>query len=156
MFDLGWSKLALIAVIALVVIGPRELPQVMRTLGTWTRKARALARDFQNGFDQMLREAELEQMRQSVAEVGRDLNPAGEIGELLSNPIETDPRRAQPHHPPRWPLAAEPPEASAAASTAPLSEPPHAVAKEITASSEAKAETSGADKVLPEDAVPPR
>ena len=60
MFDFAWSELALIAVIALVVIGPKDLPRVMRIVGQWTRRARAIAREFQGSLDQMMRESELD------------------------------------------------------------------------------------------------
>ncbi|HKW55395.1 MAG TPA: Sec-independent protein translocase protein TatB, partial [Stellaceae bacterium] len=66
MFDFAWSELAVIAVIALVVIGPKDLPRVMRTVGLWMGKARAIAREFQSSLDQMIRESELEEMRKSV------------------------------------------------------------------------------------------
>jgi sec-independent protein translocase protein TatB len=66
MFDIGWSEMAVVALIALLVIGPKELPNTMRMVGRWTRKARALTREFRSGFDEMVREAELEDVRKSV------------------------------------------------------------------------------------------
>ena len=66
MFDFAWSELALIAVVALVVIGPKDLPRAMRLAGMWVRKARAMAREFQGSLEQMVREAELEDVRQTV------------------------------------------------------------------------------------------
>jgi len=62
MFDigLGWMEMAVIALLVLVVIGPKELPRVMRSVAHWVRKARGLAREFQSGVDEMIREAELE------------------------------------------------------------------------------------------------
>ncbi|MCS6987670.1 MAG: Sec-independent protein translocase protein TatB [Sphingomonadaceae bacterium] len=62
MFDLGWSELLLIGAVALVVIGPRELPQALRWLGRMTGKARAMTRHVRAGFDEMVRQAELEEM----------------------------------------------------------------------------------------------
>ena len=59
MFDFAWSELALIAVVALVVIGPKDLPRVLKTVGKWVRKARAIAREFQGSLEQMVNEAEL-------------------------------------------------------------------------------------------------
>ena len=49
MFDIGWSEMAVVALIALLVIGPKELPNTMRMVGRWTRKARALTREFRSG-----------------------------------------------------------------------------------------------------------
>ena len=66
MFDIGWSEMAVIALIALIVIGPKELPQAMRAASKWVRKARALAREFQSGVDEMIREADLEDARKAV------------------------------------------------------------------------------------------
>ena len=62
MFDIGYSELLLIAVVALVVIGPKDLPNVMRTVGKWVGKARGMARHFRSGLDTMIREAEFEDM----------------------------------------------------------------------------------------------
>ena len=62
MFDIGYSELLMIAVVALVVIGPKDLPNVMRTVGKWVGTARGMARHFRSGLDTMMREAELEEM----------------------------------------------------------------------------------------------
>ena len=51
MFDIAWSELGVIAVVALVVIGPKDLPRVLRTMGQWTSKARSMAREFQSGLE---------------------------------------------------------------------------------------------------------
>lgn len=66
MLDIGWSELALVAVLALVIIGPKDLPGVMRTIGQWTRKARGITREFQSSIDEMVREAELEDARKAI------------------------------------------------------------------------------------------
>jgi len=59
MFDLGWGKLVVIALIALVVIGPKELPAVLRTVGQWMAKIRRMAAEFQGQFNEAMREAEM-------------------------------------------------------------------------------------------------
>src|SRR4051812_8003611 len=64
MFDVAPTELMLVAVVALVVIGPKDLPRVMRTVGNWVGRARGVARHFKIGFDAMMREAELEEMEQ--------------------------------------------------------------------------------------------
>ena len=69
MFDIAWSELALIGVVALIVIGPKDLPRVMRSLGQWTRRARAMAAEFQRNLDEMMREAELDDIRREVEKV---------------------------------------------------------------------------------------
>ena len=58
--------MALIALVALIVIGPKELPKAMRSATKWIRKARSLAREFQSGVDDMVREADLEDARKAI------------------------------------------------------------------------------------------
>ncbi len=62
MFDIAPTELLIVAVVALVVIGPKDLPRVMRTVGHWAGRARGMARHFRSGLDAMMREAELEDM----------------------------------------------------------------------------------------------
>ncbi|MFC3677460.1 Sec-independent protein translocase protein TatB [Ferrovibrio xuzhouensis] len=69
MFDIAWSELGVVAVVALVVIGPKDLPKVLRTMGQWTSKARSMAREFQSGLDDMVREAELDDLRKAAKQV---------------------------------------------------------------------------------------
>tara|TARA_R110000868_G_scaffold96110_11_gene264385 strand:- start:3132 stop:3506 length:375 start_codon:yes stop_codon:yes gene_type:complete len=69
MFDLGWSELLLVAVLAIVFIGPKDLPRVMRTLGQYIGKMRAMAREFQNSFEDLARETEMEELRKQVADL---------------------------------------------------------------------------------------
>ena len=78
MFDIAWSELGVIAVVALVVIGPKDLPKVLRTVGQWTAKARSMAREFQSGIDDMVREAELDELRKAAKQV-TDLSLESEI-----------------------------------------------------------------------------
>ena len=63
LLDFGWSELMLIGIVALVVIGPKDLPRALRVAGFWVRKARTLSREFQSSVEQMVREAELDEMR---------------------------------------------------------------------------------------------
>ncbi len=62
MFDIDSSELALIAVVALLAIGPKDLPRVLRTVGQWVGRARGMARHVRAGFDTMVRESEIEEM----------------------------------------------------------------------------------------------
>ena len=62
MFDIAPTELLIVAIVALVVIGPKDLPRVMRTVGHWVGRARGMARHFRSGLDTMMREAELEEM----------------------------------------------------------------------------------------------
>src|SRR4051794_41237811 len=69
MFDIGWSELVVIAVVALIAIGPKELPAVLRTVGQWMRKARKMASEFQGQFQEAMREAEMADLKKSFDEV---------------------------------------------------------------------------------------
>src|SRR5271154_6985592 len=69
MFDIGWSEFVLIAVVALIAIGPKELPGVLRMVGQWIRKARKMASEFQGQFNEAMREAEMADLKQSFDEV---------------------------------------------------------------------------------------
>ncbi|WP_192498967.1 Sec-independent protein translocase protein TatB [Skermanella pratensis] len=78
MLDIGWSELLVIMVVALLVIGPKDLPKVLKTVGIWVRKARMLTRDFQNSVDEMIRDADLEDVRRQATEL-RNLNLTKEV-----------------------------------------------------------------------------
>ena len=69
MFDISWTEFLLIGIVALIVIGPKELPAVMRTVGQWTRKIRNMAADFQRQFEREMREAELADLKKQVDDV---------------------------------------------------------------------------------------
>src|ERR1700692_1317009 len=69
MFDIGWSEFVLIAVVALIVIGPKELPGVLRMVGQWMGKARKMAAEFQGQFQEAMREAEMADLQKSFEEV---------------------------------------------------------------------------------------
>lgn len=105
MFDFAWSELALIAVVALVVIGPKDLPRVMRVVGQWTRRARAIAREFQGSLDQMMREAELDEVKRHIDrassfdvdhEIRRTVDPTGDLQRSLSEPVLANPMADPP------------------------------------------------------------
>src|SRR5262252_9264547 len=95
LFDLGMSELLLIGVVALVVIGPKDLPKALRVAGFWVRKARTLSREFQSSVEQMVREAELDEMRQQLKkateidlekEFRQTIDPSGSLAESLKPP----------------------------------------------------------------------
>src|SRR5262245_57036123 len=93
MFDIGWSEMLIIGVVALVVIGPKELPGALKTFAYWTKQARKLAREFQSGVDEMIRQAELDEAKQAVEEarrkIARDVeesvDPTGEVKQALTD-----------------------------------------------------------------------
>lgn len=93
MFDIGWSEMLIVAAIALIVVGPKELPKVLRTLRAGVARARAMVRDFQSGVDELVREAELGEVRKDVESLAREelsgefddwSDPTGEFGDTPS------------------------------------------------------------------------
>jgi sec-independent protein translocase protein TatB len=95
LFDIGWPELMLIGVVALVVIGPKDLPRALRIAGYWVRKARTLSREFQSSVEQMIREAELDDMRQELKkatefdiekEFHTAIDPDGSLAEAVKPP----------------------------------------------------------------------
>src|SRR3984893_19550485 len=73
MFDISWTEFLLIGDVALIVIGPKELPGVLRTLGQWTRKVRSMAADFQGQFQEAMREAEMADLKMQVDDIAHDI-----------------------------------------------------------------------------------
>jgi sec-independent protein translocase protein TatB len=97
MFDIGWGELLVIGIVALVVIGPKELPGVVRTLGQTMAKLRRMAADFQNQFNEAMREAELTQLTDLKKDAEKlvesatsavTFNPVEKAGEELKKAIE--------------------------------------------------------------------
>jgi sec-independent protein translocase protein TatB len=95
LFDLGMSELLVIGVVALIVIGPKDLPKALRVAGFWVKKARTLSREFQSSVEQMIREAELDEMRQELKkateidvekEFRQTIDPTGSLAESLKPP----------------------------------------------------------------------
>ena len=95
LFDIGWPELMLIGVVALVVIGPKDLPRALRVAGYWVRKARTLSREFQSSVEQMIREAELDDVRRDLQkatefdidkEIRNTVDPTGELAEAIKPP----------------------------------------------------------------------
>jgi sec-independent protein translocase protein TatB len=78
MFDIAWSELFVIVVVALVVVGPKDLPKLMRTAGQWAGRARAMADQFRRSFDDMARQAELDELRSEVNRLKHETTAAAE------------------------------------------------------------------------------
>jgi len=95
MFDIGWTELLVIGVVALVVVGPQDLPKMFRTLGKFTAKARAMAREFQNSLEAAAEES-------GVGEITKDLQAAASmknlgldavkdaVGDMAKSPFDPD------------------------------------------------------------------
>ena len=92
--DIGWQELFLIALVTILVVGPKEIPRVLRTVSLWAQKIRGMAREFQSGIDDLAREADLDDFRQELAEakdfdVGRNIedmiDPTGEYAKSIQD-----------------------------------------------------------------------
>ena len=88
MFDIGWQEIFIIGILALIVVGPKDLPQAVRTVSQWIRKARVMASELQGGVNEMIREAELDDIKKQItdvksfdlqSELEKNLDPNGEI-----------------------------------------------------------------------------
>jgi sec-independent protein translocase protein TatB len=104
MFDFAWSELGLIAVVAMIFIGPKDMPVAIRAVSGWVKKARRMAAEFQTHVDEMVREADLSELRASVNEI-RNFDVKGAIvgavdadgtirSTFASNPLEPTPAPA--------------------------------------------------------------
>jgi sec-independent protein translocase protein TatB len=99
--DLSWSHILLVIIVALVVVGPKDLPRLMRTLGRWTAQARKMADQFRSSFDEMARQAELDELknelealrsRRPFADVERELNQSIIPPDMASTPLASPPK----------------------------------------------------------------
>jgi sec-independent protein translocase protein TatB len=98
MFDFAFSEIALIAVVALIAIGPKDMPVAIRAVTGWIKKARRMAAEFQTHVDEMVREADLHEVRASIneirnfdirGEIERNVDPDGSLrSTFASNPLE--------------------------------------------------------------------
>jgi sec-independent protein translocase protein TatB len=130
MFDIGWSEMAVILMVALIVIGPKDLPRVARTIGKWTGKARGMAREFQRSLDDMAREAELQDVKAEIDKLSRvdvrhrieeTIDPAGDLRRTLNTPVAAslrdddmdEPDRPEPAPAPTAPAALPAPKPAA-------------------------------------------
>src|ERR1700730_17430678 len=91
MFDLfSWSHIVILLVVALVVVGPKDLPRLMHMAGKWAGKARAMANEFRKSFDEMARQAELDELRKEIDDLKKNnpitemANSMAEVGSMMS------------------------------------------------------------------------
>ncbi len=100
MFDIGWQELFIVAALGLIVVGPKDLPRALRTVMGLVRKGRLLARDFQDGLDEVVREADLDDMKNKIenltdeditSKVSEALDPTGDLaGDLDMSEFQED------------------------------------------------------------------
>ena len=148
MFDLGWSELLVVGAVALVVLGPKELPNALRTISNLTKTARKLAGEFQSGINEIVREAELEDARKAAQSINKGsfskaienvVDPTGELKSTVTG-VEKD-LKDKPQISPVGPI----PPAPAISSAPPTS--PAVTAPEQQPAKEAEAADSAAPKV---------
>jgi sec-independent protein translocase protein TatB len=100
MFDIGWGELLLVGIVALIVIGPKELPTVMRTIGHWMGRVKRMAAEFQGQFQEALREAELDDLKKQAddltSSVGDMANPLGDVQKDIEDALDTSDLESPP------------------------------------------------------------
>jgi sec-independent protein translocase protein TatB len=124
MFDIAWSELLVIIVVALVVVGPKDLPRLMRTAGQWAGRARAMADQFRRSFDDIARQSELDELRNEVNRLQSTqvIDPRAEIESAMyptGNPLSGSPMDdVSPVSAPEPAPSIEPPSSSSAVTQA--------------------------------------
>jgi sec-independent protein translocase protein TatB len=89
MFDIGWGEFFLIGMVALIVVGPKELPGLFRTVGQWTGKARAMAREFQRSLEQAANESGMNEVSQSLRSLDTGFRSPGQAARNLATKAVT-------------------------------------------------------------------
>ena len=128
MFDIGWGELIVIGIVALIAIGPKELPAVLRTVGQWMAKVRRMASEFQDQFREAMREAEMTDLKKQVDEMTStagsytNFDPLGSVSKEIENAVGDAPTLDdKPSEPAAEPKPAEvPPTSQSASDPAPL------------------------------------
>ncbi|WP_372006542.1 Sec-independent protein translocase protein TatB [Tistrella mobilis] len=168
MFDIGWAELALVFVVALIVIGPKDLPVALRAAGVWIGRLRRMAREFQSSVDEVLRESELKELRDRAEKASRF-----DMGEATRRAIDPDgaleratsPVSLEDDAPAARAAAADAPATAPAASASPASQtPPPAVpaptdatpAAPVGAKPATPATAPAAPAATPDDATTPK
>ncbi|HEY2447124.1 MAG TPA: Sec-independent protein translocase protein TatB [Rhizomicrobium sp.] len=93
MIDLSWSHILLVLIVALVVVGPKDLPRLMRMAGQWLAKARSMADQFRKSFDEMARQSELDELRRELDSL-RHERPLADLDHALHAPVLPPPNAA--------------------------------------------------------------
>jgi len=88
MFGFDWSELMIIVVVALIVLGPKDLPRALYQLGKWTRHARRITSEFQRHVDDIVRQAELEEVRKTVQDAAKTMDVRGQVAEHVNTVLD--------------------------------------------------------------------
>jgi sec-independent protein translocase protein TatB len=127
MFEIGWTELLLIAVVAIVVIGPKDLPRAMRVVGQWTARMKRMARDFQGQFNEALKEAELDGVQKDLQSLSK-IDPIGRVRKELT---EIEASMKKDLAPPSVPPVPQPPATPGAVPVPAAPEPPGATTPSV-------------------------
>jgi sec-independent protein translocase protein TatB len=143
MFDIGWSELLVIAVVAIVVVGPKDLPKLMRNFGFYAGKLRRAASDFQRQFEEAMRESEVEEVRKAIESV-RTETPSLDLKAPIDKPMMLPKPDAAPA---TAPILASRAEVQATAT-------PKAARKRAAPKPKAKPKSAGAKRKKREESAP--
>ncbi len=127
MFDIGWSELVIIGIVALIAIGPKELPGVLRSVGQWVGKIKRMASDFQGQFQEAMREAEVADLKKQFDEAS---SAATNFTAGIDNPLESAKNQIESTFKEHTAPAAEPGATLAADAVAEIPPPPDIPAPE--------------------------
>lgn len=163
MFDIGWSELVVIGVVALIVIGPKELPGVLRTVGQWMGKVRRMASEFQGQFNEAMREAEMADLKKSFDEIkdtastfSKD-NLLTSLSKDVDDALKIDDLNAPGPNASSMPTTPEPPTATTLAEAEAHAQTLSAASEPLAITSEAQSasEVTRADLPPPQPAAEP-
>ena len=96
MLDFSWSHILIVLIVALVVVGPKDLPRLMRTVGQWAGKARRMAGEFRKSFDEMARQSELDELRKEIANMRSERPLSGLERDLHQKIVPDEMKSAAP------------------------------------------------------------
>jgi sec-independent protein translocase protein TatB len=159
--SLGFNEILILGVLALVVVGPKDLPLLFRKLGKWTAKLRGMAQEFRTGFDELARQAELDELKREVEALRRTTtNPLAEVTRELTKPLPTLEDYAGIKSPPKLPAPAlDTPEGDAPVEpSAPYTDPldPQPLPRDVDLTSDSASERGTKDVPEHADAAPVR
>jgi sec-independent protein translocase protein TatB len=156
MLDIGWTELVVIAIVLIVVVGPKDLPPMLRAFGAMMARMRGMASDFRRQFDEALREADLDEVRKTISDA-QSLNPTTALRDAmnplrqLGNEIKSDLQKATTPDAPAQPAT---PESQAAPASAPAEAAVETVAVAAVGSASRQMERATADEVKVAEAKP--
>lgn len=178
MLDIGWTELLVIAIVLIVVVGPKDLPPMLRAFGKMTKRLRVMAGEFRQQFDEALREAELDDVRQTFSDAQKlnpvnslkdALNPLRQMGNDIRSDLQNAAKPAEPNkigetwrpetevkapsEPPTFPVADSPTVTTPASAETPASRDPSAEAKKPARKPRAS-KTSAASEPVTAEAAP--